>query len=355
MLDLSGNARWLYDTRGRVTQETRVISDTGGGTFVTQWSYDAADRVVWQKYPGGANGEIGEQVNTSYTAQGLVKSVSGANVYVGDTLYNVRGQVYERRLGSTLGVVKQLYSYAATENFRLTALKSGVSPSYNTLQNVTYSYDDAGNVLTIADSAAYGGSQTQKFTYDYLDRLSTACTLNGANCATSDGSYGVYSQRSYQYNNAGNVTSFEGAAFAYNDAAHKHAVTHVGGVQRYWYDQDGNATRRIAPWGTDITLAYDAENRLTQVSNGVTASYVYDGDGNRVKAVVNSTTSVYVGAYYEVTGGVVKKYYYAGGMRVAENNGGVLYFLLTDHPSTALRTGSGFHCHDDRRQRQPRD
>ena len=347
MLDLSGNARWLYDTRGRVTQETRVISDTGGGTFVTQWSYDAADRVVWQKYPGGANGEIGEQVNTSYTAQGLVKSVSGANVYVGDTLYNVRGQVYERRLGSTLGVVKQLYSYAATENFRLTALKSGVSPSYNTLQNVTYSYDDAGNVLTIADSAAYGGSQTQKFTYDYLDRLSTACTLNGANCATSDGSYGVYSQRSYQYNNAGNpspgsgqaLTSFEGAAFAYNDAAHKHAVTHVGGVQRYWYDQDGNATRRIAPWGTDITLAYDAENRLTQVSNGVTASYVYDGDGNRVKAVVNSTTSIYVGAYYEVTGGVVKKYYYAGGMRVAENNGGVLHFLLTDHlGSTAVTT-----------------
>jgi RHS repeat-associated protein len=78
---------------------------------------------------------------------------------------------------------------------------------------------------------------------------------------------------------------------------------------------------------------------LTQVSNGVTASYTYDGDGNRVKAVVNSTTSIYVGAYYEVTGGVVKKYYYAGSVRVAENNGGVLHFLLTDHlGSTAVTT-----------------
>ena len=118
---------------------------------MTQWSYDAADRVVWQKYPGGANGEIGEQVNTTYTSQGLLRQVqsNGGVYYVGDTLYNVRGQVYERRLGSTLGVVKQLYSYAATENFRLTALKSGISPNYNTLQNVTYSYDDAGNVWKI--------------------------------------------------------------------------------------------------------------------------------------------------------------------------------------------------------------
>jgi hypothetical protein len=42
--------------------------------------------------------------------------------------------------------------------------------------------------LTIADAAAYGGSQTQKFTYDHLDHLSTACTLSGATCAMADGS-----------------------------------------------------------------------------------------------------------------------------------------------------------------------
>jgi RHS repeat-associated protein len=102
-------------------------------------------------------------------------------------------------------------------------------------------------------------------------------------------------------------------------------------VQRYWYDANGNVTRRITPWGTDITLSYDAENRLTGVSGSATASYVYDGDGNRVKATVNGVTSVYVGNYYEVTGGVVKKYYYHGSTRVAESSGGTLYWLLTDH------------------------
>ena len=34
-------------------------------------------------------------------------------------------------------------------------------------------------------------------------------------------------------------------------------------------------------------LTYDAENRLTDLSGGVTASYVYDGDGNRVKETIS--------------------------------------------------------------------
>ncbi|WP_343412460.1 hypothetical protein [Candidatus Amarolinea dominans] len=36
-----------------------------------------------------------------------------------------------------------------------------------------------------------------------------------------------------------------------------------------------------------ITLVCNAENRLTAMSGGVTASYVYDGDGNRVKETIS--------------------------------------------------------------------
>jgi len=42
---------------------------------------------------------------------------------------------------------------------------------------------------------------------------------------------------------------------------------------------------------------------------GVTASFVYDSDGNRVKAMFNGTTTVYVGDYYEKTGSVWTTYY----------------------------------------------
>jgi YD repeat-containing protein len=54
-------------------------------------------------------------------------------------------------------------------------------------------------------------------------------------------------------------------------------------VQKYWYNANGNVTRWIAPRGTHISLSYDAENRLTGVSGAATASYAYDGDGQRVK------------------------------------------------------------------------
>jgi len=54
--------------------------------------------------------------------------------------------------------------------------------------------------------------------------------------------------------------------------------------------------------GVVYTMTYDAENRLTGISGGgVTASYTYDGDGNRVKAVIGSSTTVYAGAIYEQT------------------------------------------------------
>jgi len=91
-------------------------------------------------------------------------------------------------------------------------------------------------------------------------------------------------------------------------------------------------------------LAYDAENRLTEIKkNGaVSGTYVYDGAGVRVKETTGSTTTVYIGDYFEWTGSTatMKSYYYAGGTRVALRTGtstGTVNYLLTDHlGSTAL-------------------
>ncbi len=171
------------------------------------------------------------------------------------------------------------------------------------------------------------------------------------------------------------------------------------------------------------TQEYDAENRLTVVTNTVTGEvvrFVYDGDGKRVLRIGPEGMTVYIGDFYEAfypwtiggsdkygpyepmgvgatsIGGitpcdlqcpdgyldriqcrciyptpepnptatpgpsptptpmpppapppaVVTKYYYAGSQRIAMREGGVLYYLHTDHlGSTSLATTSSGAVH----------
>jgi YD repeat-containing protein len=88
-----------------------------------------------------------------------------------------------------------------------------------------------------------------------------------------------------------------GVNYTYGDNNHDHAVT-VMGSDSYSYDANGNqVTRNVS--GNAYTLGYDAENRLVSVTGAATltaslanrardvpfgactATFVYDGDGNR--------------------------------------------------------------------------
>jgi RHS repeat-associated protein len=200
-----------------------------------------------------------------------------------------------------------------------------------------------GNVLTIGDSNA-GGTQTQTFTYDDLDRLYSA--------QASGGTEGAYAQEIYQYSTIGNLTSKAGVVQTYGVAqagtcpdgalSKAHAVVTVG-LNAYCYDQNGNMRRRNIAFNS-YTLSYDGENRLTGVSGSATATFVYDGDGNRVKGTVNGATTIYIGNYYEWTGSTTtaKKYYYAGSQRIAMRTGtSTLNYLLGDHlGSTSITADS---------------
>ncbi len=93
------------------------------------------------------------------------------------------------------------------------------------------------------------------------------------------------------------------------------------------------------------TLTYDAENHLIEVkkNSATIATFVYNGDGDRVKSMIGSTTTAFVSNYLEWTGSAttMKSYYYAGSTRVAMRAGSsTLNFILGDHLGSASVTTS---------------
>ncbi len=104
------------------------------------------------------------------------------------------------------------------------------------------------------------------------------------------------------------------------------------------YDANGNLTKKGPQ-----TLAYDAENRLTQVvkAGATQAAVTYDGDGGRVTKTAPAGTTVYVGKLWELRPASVKvKYIWVGSQRlVSKSSTGTVSYLHPNHlGSTDLLT-----------------
>jgi RHS repeat-associated protein len=185
-----------------------------------------------------------------------------------------------------------------------------------------------------------------------LNKL-TGTFSSDASCAS--GGVGAYNH-TVAYNAIGNITNYNGNAYTYG--AKPHAVT-AAFSNTYTYDANGNQTlRQIASY--THTLTYDAQGRMTTVSsvrepvtNTITATFLYDADGIRVKGLVNGVTTVYIAGTYEwqagattvyIAGifewqaGATTKYFDGGGMRRSgyATGNGVFYILSDQLGSTSV-------------------
>ncbi|WKZ50315.1 MAG: RHS repeat-associated core domain-containing protein [Anaerolineales bacterium] len=318
--------QWTYDARGRVTSENKQI--TGGGQFVTAFTYNSADLPVTMTYPDG------EVLDYDYNNDMRLTSIAGLADYVQSIAYDSAGRMTQMTRGN--GILTTTYAYFNwnQQGGRLQQLTTVRPSNQTTLQDFTYSYDSVGNIMMINDSLS--GPQTQNFAYDALDRLISANATGGTN--------GLYDE-AYSYNSTtGNLASKAGVNYTYS-TTHKHAVAGLSNGNSYSYDDNGNMTTRNVD-GQTYTLSYDAENRLVSVSGAATANYVYDGDGKQIKSVVNGVTTFYVGNHYEVKSSLVTKYYFAGSTRVAVRKYVIpqnmtLEYLLGDHlGSTSITTNT---------------
>ena len=211
-------------------------------------------------------------------------------------------------------------------------------------------------------TGVFGPSETQHFQYDHLDRLTHAWTTGDAG--------GAY-DRSYVYDQIGNILAkgdtgselvygYGQAAQGIAPGAKPHAVTHVGGVERYQYSPNGNMRfrDRDGDGALEQDIRYTLENKVESVTvDGTTTTYFYDGNGVRVKKEVYDgltyEDTYYVGGIYEekyesmLPDPEVTKYYFAGSqrvaMRVSDGVSSTVTYLHGDHlGSTSLATdGSG--------------
>jgi tetratricopeptide (TPR) repeat protein len=158
----------------------------------------------------------------------------------------------------------------------------------------SYGYDNAGTVTSIIDTTTTP-IPNQSFGYDHRDRL-TSWTSGGTT-------------QSYAYTTIGNLTSKAGVSYSYPasgaTSVRPHTPSSVGGAS-YVYDANGNLTG-----GAGRTYTWNAENLPPSVSQtSGSESYSYDGDGERVKVVNGSVSTVYLeGLWEEPIGGAAKVSY----------------------------------------------
>lgn len=220
------------------------------------------------------------------------------------------------------------------------------------LQNLHYGYDDVGNVARIGDQITLPNTQT--LTYDDLDRLLTA---NGPY-----GTGGAPDTITYTYNELGNIltnSQLTGGTFTYPTSGagvvRPHAVQSAGPYQ-YSYDNNGNQTgitSTLGDYGSSTT--FNVDNRMASAvttfgSVTITSTFVYDGDGGRVKKTVQDSTGTHVTRYisklYECettgTNTSCSRFIWAGNTRIATvaTNGTVQYWHGDHLDSSSVITDS---------------
>jgi len=213
----------------------------------------------------------------------------------------------------------------------------GLTPAGSGLLLLDYAYGTSsnnGNVLSQRIRVGASLNQNQAYTYDALNRLSTAA---------ESGSGTPWSQ-TYAYDRYGNRRVTAGASHGSNQALTPQSTVDIAagtnrlagtkGVNTVGYDAAGNLT---ADWAGN-RFKYDGDNRLVAfdapMGTDSDTTYAYDGEGRRVHKVVGGSSGVTTTYVYNVLGQLVAEF---GGTAPARPG---TRYLTPDHlGSTRVVTG----------------
>ena len=333
---------YSYDNNDNLLTETDALDHT------TSYAYDANDNLTQITNAKGYNTALTYDNNdflASVTFQGATKSYTYNRDGSMATFTNPNGHTFNYTYNNSGELTNDGYaSYSYNSKGQISSItKDGKSISYSydafgrvssiafDGKTVSYTYDNNDNVLTIT----YPGSKTVTYTYDALNRMTSVKDWNNKTTTYNyrdDGQLNYYQypnnlRTTFNYDGGGRVTSQttkrssgSGTVVAsYNytwDEFGNHTQESItepfsaypsipsvsinytynnanrllsAGNLSFGYDNNGNTTSR-----TGRTYGYDVKNNLIAVSGDFSASYTYDGLGNRRTATRNGVTRQYV-------------------------------------------------------------
>jgi RHS repeat-associated protein len=204
-----------------------------------------------------------ESVGYTYDDNGLTVASGGKDTYLQWMDYTHLGQPLRAYMGVTPAQIDETYNWEASTGRLLNSaldMQTGSTP----VDSSSYTYNPAGQITSISDVQDAGGTaktDTQCFTYDYLQRLKDAWTDTGGTTTAP-------------------TPSIQGQGGCTNAAP---AASSIGGPDPYWqsfgYDANGNRTSE-----TDHSVAGDT-------SQDVTTSEVYPASTGGPHAVGTATIS----------------------------------------------------------------
>ena len=273
-------------------------------------------------------------------------------------VYSAYGEAVQTELGNTYSIFVDRFFETGTR--RLAGSSVLVEGAEHPVSDVSYSYDAAGNPVSVVDDPVVGVGDAQCFAYDGLRRLTQAWTPADANCSAGPSVAGLGGAAPYwftdSFDQVGNRTSRVvhatggNTTTTYSYAPGSHRLTSTtssgpggAGSSSFTYDEAGNTTTREVSADPAQTLTWDVEGELVEVSSGSTSdTYTYTADGDRLVRRQGGSTTVYLpgGQELTATGSAVRatRYYSFGGQVVAVRTGpgttGVST-LVADHHGTA--------------------
>ncbi|MFI7523948.1 polymorphic toxin-type HINT domain-containing protein [Micromonospora globbae] len=371
-----------FTTRSQPSSIDYVIPDVEGSGLAGTWGiaygyspYDGSPTSI--QYPSGG-GLTAETVETEYdTTTGLPKSLKttalNVSTYVAAQDYTALGEptITKRKIAGGVYVDDATYYDLTTRRRTRTAIQPETAAG--TVSDRNYTYDDAGNITSIADTPQIGTADTQCFRHDMLGRLTSAWTPKASvTCATDptvgnlggpapywlDWTFDAVGNRIKEesHTSAGDTTRTYTIPGGGPNVVRPHAVTQVTTTApgqnpvttNYAYDSTGNTICRPAgttantcpPGSGSQDLTWDTEGRLatvTQAGNTVETN-IYNADGNRLIRRDATGTTLYLPGQEirrdksSITTGT--RYYTFNGQTIASRNLNGLTWVYSDHQGT---------------------